>query len=101
MRAPGVLALERFFQRLLRVDAIRVDAEAGVLAREALALARETHLRAHRVEQVGGVAAIDDAERGIETHVFCVVAQEPVADGMERARPGETLRQLLGLAAQL
>ena len=41
------------------------------------------------------------AERRIEAHVLGVVAQQAVADGMERAGPGEPLRDRLRLAAEL
>ena len=101
MRAPGVLAFQRFLERLLRVDPVRVDAQAGVLAREALALARKTHLGANGVEQIGGVAAIDHGESGIQPHVLGVVPQQAVTNGMEGACPDEPLRQRAGLAAQL
>ena len=41
------------------------------------------------------------AEGRIEADVFGVVAQQAVADRMERAGPGQALRELRGLAAEL
>ena len=53
--------LERFLERLLRVHAIGINREAGVLARKSLALARIAQFGAHGVDQVGRIAAVEHA----------------------------------------
>ncbi len=93
--APGELRLERLLQRTLRVDAVRIDAEADILAREALVELRETELLADRIDEVGGVATIEDREVRVEVQVPGVVAQQPRADRMEGAGPLHALQHRL------
>ena len=50
--------------------------------------------------QIGRIAAIDDRESGIEAQLRRIVAQQPVAQRMEGARPGQPLRDGLRLAAE-
>jgi hypothetical protein len=101
MRAPGVLALQRFLEGFLRVHAVRIDAEAGVLAREALALARKSHLGANGVEQVRRIGLVDDAERRVQTHVFGVMTQQAITGRMESPGPGQTLGERARLSTEL
>ena len=42
---------------------------------------------AHHVHQVGGVAAVEHAERRVQAEPLRVLADQPVADRMERAGP--------------
>ncbi len=77
-----------------------IDREAGVLAREPLLLRGQAELLADAVEQVRGVAAIDDRELRIELQMRRVVAQQAIADRVERAGPLQALRDDLALAAE-
>ena len=54
-------------QRLLRVDDAGIDREAGPLAREAPVGAREAALVAQAIEQIGGVLAIEQRERRVQS----------------------------------
>src|SRR3546814_10121597 len=75
------------------LDAARVDGEAGGLGREPLLGAGEPELVAHQVQQVGGILAVVDAEAGIEADLLGVLAQDPRADRVEGAGPGEAAGQ--------
>jgi hypothetical protein len=79
-------------QRLLAVDPMRVDAEARVLARKALLCPRQPLAVPHEVHEVGRIAAIEDAERGVEPEPARVLAYQPHADCVERARPWQAQR---------
>ena len=96
LRTPRILLLEGVLQRRARVHPVRVDLQTGVLARETLLLGREPQLLAQTVHQIRRVGAVQHAELRIELQVRRVVAQQPVADGVERARPAHALRD--GLA---
>src|SRR5690606_8449818 len=65
------------------------DAEAGLLAGESASLRREPLLMADLVEQVGGIAAIEDAEAGIEPDARGMLAQQARADCVKGAGPGQ------------
>ena len=95
--APGEHFLQRARQRLAAVDAVRVDREARVLARKALLLLREAELLAQKIQQVGGVAAVEHRERRLEADHLRVLAQQAVADRMVCAGP----EQASGGAAQV
>jgi hypothetical protein len=51
---------------------------------------------AHDVHEVRGVAAVEHAEPRVEPEARCVLADQPVADRVERARPRQS--QVLGHA---
>ena len=87
--APGKQRIERLGERPLRVDAMRVDGEAGVLARKALLDFREAELVAQHVHQIGGIAPVENAEARVEPDGRGMPANQPIRDGMERAGPGE------------
>ena len=55
-----------------------------------LLLARERKLVPREVHEVRRIAAVDDAEGGLEPEVRCVTAQQAIGDGVECARPGES-----------
>src|SRR5690606_7298069 len=78
--APREFRLERLGERALRVDAMRIDREAGVLARKALALLRESELLAFQIDQVRRIPPVDHRETRIEPEHVRVFAQQPVAD---------------------
>jgi hypothetical protein len=85
--APGKHLIERLRQRLPAVDPVRVDREAGVLARKALLLFSQAELLAQEVQQVRRVAAVEHGERRLQPHHVRVLAQQPVADRVVGAGP--------------
>src|SRR5678815_2229104 len=87
--APGKDGLQRVGEAALRIHAMRVDGEAGVLAREALLGLREAEVVAQHVEEVGRVAAVEDAEPGREADALRVAADQAVGDRVVGARPGQ------------
>ncbi len=99
VEAPRVGDLERLAQRALRVDAMGVDAEAGVLAREAPLGLRQAEPMPLDVHQVRRVAAIEHAERRVEPEPVRVLAYQPVADRVERAGPRQSQARDHGAAA--
>ena len=85
--APGKRAGQHLGQRRLGVDAARVDVEAGGLLGEARTVAAEPERRAGDVQEVLGVAAVEDGEVGTEADVARVDAQQTRGDGVEGAAP--------------
>ena len=100
LRAPRVVLLQRLVERCVGVDAVGVDLQAGLLAREALLLGCQPQLLAQTVHEVRGIGAIDDAEVRIELQVRRVVPQQTVADGMKGTRPAEALGDAVADSAQ-
>ncbi len=98
--APWILLLQGVFQGLLRVDAIRVDLQAGFLFGETLILRGEPLFLADRVDQVGAVAAIEHGELRIQLQMPRIVAQQPIADRMECSGPSQPLLDRLGSSTQ-
>jgi hypothetical protein len=92
LETPGILVAQRPFERALGVEAMRVDGEARVLAREALVLRGKPELLAHYVEQVARIAAIEDGEAGIQAEVVRVLAQQSIGDGMKGPGPAKFFR---------
>ena len=74
-------------ERCRGVDRVGVDREAGALLREAAVGPGHAQLAAHEVEQVGGVAAVEDGEAWLEPDGVGVLAQQSGADGVERPGP--------------
>ena len=64
--APGERALERVLDALLRVDRMRVDGETGGLAGKACGLLGEAQVIAEQVEQIRGVATVEQRESRVE-----------------------------------
>ena len=83
--APGKQRVERLGERPLRVDAVRIDGEARVFARKPLFRFRKAELVPQHVHQIGGVAAIEHAEAGVEADGRGVAADQPVGDRMKSA----------------
>ncbi len=100
LHAPRILQLEGFLERPLGIHAVGVDLHAGFLPRETLLLGRKAQLRTNRIHDVRGVAAIYHGELRIELQVLRVMSQKPVADGVERAGPGQPLRDGVTHAAE-
>ena len=87
--APGEGGLEAGAQGRLGVHRARVDREAGPLARKAPVGTRESLVVAEAIEEIGGVLAIEQRERGVQPRLRRVVAEEAVRDRVEGARPGQ------------
>ena len=87
--APRVDLLENAIQRPAGVHAVRIDREAGVLARKAARLRRKAELVAEHVDQVAGIAAVEHAEILRQPEARCVPAQQPRADRVKGAGPGQ------------
>ncbi len=85
--APGKYLFERLCQRMAAVDAVGVDRQARVLAREPLLFLGETELLAQEVQQVRGIAAVEHRERRLQPDHLRVLAQQPVADRVIGAGP--------------
>src|SRR6185436_11592376 len=78
--APGEYLVERLRERLAAVDAVGIDRQAGVLAWKALLFPGEPELLPQKIQQIGGVAAIEHRERRLQPDDLRVLAQQPVAD---------------------
>jgi len=89
VETPRVRRLERAAQRPLRIDPVRVDGEARVLAREPLLGLRQAGAVADHVHEVGCVRAIEHAEGRVETDASRVLPDETVAHRMEGPGPGQ------------
>ena len=89
LHAPRPVLLERPLQWPQRIDPMRIDRQARVLAREAPCLRRQAELVAQDVDQIGGIAPVDDAEAGIESDVVGLAPEDPARHRMEGPRPGQ------------
>jgi hypothetical protein len=74
----------------LRVHAMGVDRQTGILARKPFPCAREAEFMPYDIHQVGCVPAVDHAEGGIEPDCGRTLAQEAVGDRVKRAGPAKT-----------
>ena len=90
--APREHARQHLAQPGLRIDDARVDRQAGRLLRKALARRRQAEALAQHVQQVLGLAAVVDRERGIEPDLRRVGAQQARADRVEGAAPRQARR---------
>ncbi len=52
-----------------------------------------------QIHQVGGILAVVNGETGIESDLFGIVPQEPRADAMEGASPGQCIGHDAGIVA--
>ena len=100
LSAPGEALLQHLAQRLAAVDRARIDGQAGALQREALVRARQALLLAQQAEQVFAVAAVGDGEGRVQADALGLLAQQPRADAVEGAGPGQLGRALRGAEAQ-
>jgi len=91
-RAPREAGRQRVGERALRIHAVRVDREAGVLARKAALGLGEAELKAHEVHEVGRVAAVEHAEVRREPELRAIAADQAVGDRMKGARPRQANR---------
>ena len=97
-QAPRERRVQHLVQRQLRVDAARVDVEAGGLLREPRAAAAEAEAGAGDVHEVFGVAAVHDREVRRHADVACVDAEQAGGGGVERPAP-DALRGAAGAVA--
>ena len=65
-----------------------------------LSILREAELVADEVHQVGGILAVMDREAGLQADLLGILAQQPGADRVEGAGPGQRVRHDAGLGAQ-
>ncbi len=79
--------MERIDERLARVDAARINSEAGILLGEPPGLARHAQLVSRYIHQVGGVPAIEDGKPRIEAEVVGITPEQAICDGVKRAGP--------------
>ena len=79
--------LQHLVQRRLGVDTARVDVEAGRLLGKARAVVAQSERGALDVQEVFGVAAVEDGEVGLHADVAGVDAQQARRDSMEGAAP--------------
>jgi len=86
-RTPRKHQCQRLGERPLRVDAMRVDGEAGVLAREALLGLGQAALVAHHVHEIRRIAAVEHAEALRKAEPLTVESYQPVGHRVEGARP--------------
>jgi hypothetical protein len=49
-----------------------------------------------QIHQIGGILAIMDRERRLESNLASIIAQEPRTDAVERSGPGECVRHDAG-----
>ena len=98
--APRKRRAKHLFDRGLRVDAARVDRKAGALGRKPAFGFGKSLFVPDQVHQVGGIFAVMDREGGIEADLVGVVAQQPRADAVEGAGPGQRVRHHAGIVAQ-
>ena len=75
---------------------MRVDCEAGVLARKTLLGLRQAEPLPHDVHQVGGIGAVENVEARIEAESLAVQADQAIADRVKRPGPGQTQRRRQG-----
>ena len=95
--APGKDRAQDFVERHLGVHAARVDGKAGALGGKPALHLRQTELVPDEVHQVGRILAVVDRERGVDPDLLGILAQQPRADGVERARPSQRVRHDAGI----
>ena len=91
--APRKRVVEHLAERRAGVHDARIDRKARALGREAPLFRRQAEFVAHEIHQVGGIFAVVDREGRREADQIRVLAQQPRADAMERARPRQPLRE--------
>ena len=97
--APWIRRADDLLDRHLGVDAARVDRKAGAFGREAAFGLREALLMPDQVHEVGGVFAVVNREGGVQADLFGVLAQQPGADAVVGAGPGQRVRHDPGVVA--
>ena len=91
VRAPGKERAEHLVERHLRIHDARIDREAGALGREARLGSRKAEIVPNEIQEIGGILAVMDGERPVEPDLRGVFADQPRADGVKGAGPGERI----------
>ena len=86
-RAPRKVRAQNILERQFAVDRARIDREARALGGKALLGLRKAEIVAHQIHQIGGILAVVDGEGRREPDRLGIFAQQPRADGVERAGP--------------
>ncbi len=87
-RRPGEMLAKGRGERGARIDDARIDGKAGRLGRKARLALRKPRLVTGEIHQIGRILAVVDGELRIEPEPRRIFANEPRADGMERAGVG-------------
>ena len=98
--APREEAAEHLVERQFGIDGAGVDRKAGALGREPAFRLGEAELVPDEVHQVGAVLAVMDGEGGIEPDLLGIVAQQPRADAVKGAGPGQRIGHDAGIGAE-
>ncbi len=96
-KAPREGGLQDLVQRRLGIDGARIDGKAGALGRKPALRLGEAELVANEVHQVGGILTVVDGEFLVEADLFGIDPQQPCADAVKRAGPGERIGHDAGL----
>jgi hypothetical protein len=94
--APGETASQHVIERRFRVNGARIDGETCALGRKPTLGLGEAEVVPNQVHQVGRILAIVDGEVGMEPDLLGIVAQQPRADAVEGARPGQRVGHDVG-----
>jgi hypothetical protein len=84
---PGELRRQDVFQRLLGVDAVAVDRQTRSFARKPLVGLGQAQFGADDVQQVLGIAAVQDGERWFQPGGGGIQPQQAGGDGVKRTAP--------------
>ena len=87
--APREVRGEHLFQRQLRIDATRINRDAGTFGGEAALGFGEAELVPDQIHEVRGILAVVNRESRIEADLFGIVAQQARADAVKGAGPGQ------------
>ena len=86
-QAPGIAALDHVGQRLARVDAARVDGQAGGRQRQAVFALSQAERLAHVGHQILRVGAVQHREAARQADAWRFFTQEPRSHAVEGAAP--------------
>jgi hypothetical protein len=98
--APRIVRSKHLLQFGFGVDAARVDRKARAFGRKPAFGLRETALVPNEIHQIGRVLAIVNGERGIETDLVGIFAEQPGTNTVEGAGPAECVGYDAGIVAQ-
>ena len=87
--APGKGVGQRLLKRTAGIDAVGIDRQTRALLWEPGAGEGEAEIAADQVHQIGAVGAVEHGEGWVQREGGGVPAQQPVADRMKCARPGQ------------